>query len=222
VANIILYQYSGDHHQNNGKDKPQTRNLGQIGMGVKLRGNYDKQAINQPENGCDHNHGDAQWDDNEETGQKVTTNLGSKPLEHAHILIVATTGPRPIILVYQYDLRLVVCQLLFIQQSVGGDNNQITWLAFASSSAVETDFSGSFGPNYGISVKPLPVGEVVHCHLLVLGDIYLNHEAFIDAQTALIVQTRSRNPGPMDFGFQESTLHGLISSVSMKFCLPFQ
>ena len=85
VANIILYQYSGDHHQNNGKDKPQTRNLGQIGMGVKLRGNYDKQAINQPENGCDHNHGDAQRDDNEETGQKVTTNLGSKPLEHAHI-----------------------------------------------------------------------------------------------------------------------------------------
>jgi hypothetical protein len=106
----------------------------------------------------------------------------------------------------------VVCQLLFIKQSVGGYYNQITWLAFASSGAVEADFSGSFGPGYSIGVKPLPVGEIVHTNLLMLSDICLNHEVSIDAQTAFIVQTRSRNTRPMNFGFQKNALHNLISS----------
>jgi hypothetical protein len=130
--------------------------------------------------------------------------------------------PRSVVLVYQYDLRLVVCQLLFIQQSVSGYDDQITWLAFASSSAIEADFSGSFGPNYGIGVEAFPVGEIIYPHLLVLRYICLNHEVLIDAQTTLIVQTRSRNPSPMYFGFQKNTLHGPISSVSTKFFLPFQ
>jgi hypothetical protein len=106
----------------------------------------------------------------------------------------------------------MVCQLLFIEQSVGGDYNQITRLAFASSSAVEANFSRSFGSGDSIGVKPFPVGEVVHPNLLMLSDICLQHEVSIDAQAAFIVQTRSRNPGPMNFGFQENSLHNLISS----------
>jgi hypothetical protein len=106
----------------------------------------------------------------------------------------------------------VVCQLLFIKQGVGGYYNQITWLAFASSSAVEADFAGAFRTGYSIGVKPLPVGKVVHTNLLMLSDICLIHEVSIDAQTAFIVQTSSRNPRPMNFGFQENALHDLISS----------
>jgi hypothetical protein len=60
-------------------------------------------------------------------------------------------------------------------------------LAFASSSAVEADFSGSLGSGYSVGVKSLSVGEVVNTNLLVFNDICLNHEALIDAQTAFIV-----------------------------------
>jgi hypothetical protein len=50
-----------------------------------------------------------------------------------------------------------------------------------------------------------------------LNDICLNHEALIDTQTAFIVQTGSRNPSPMNFGFQENALHKLISSRVYEF-----
>ena len=100
--------------------------------------------------------------------------------------------PRSIVLVYQYDLRLVVCQLLFIQQSVSGYYNQITWLAFASSSTVEADFPGSFGPNYGISIKPFPVGKVIYPHLLVLRYICLSHEAVMVARTPSLSTSTTR------------------------------
>jgi len=78
-------------------------------MGMKLRGDYNEQAIDQPENGCDHKHGHAQGDDDEETGQKVATNLGFKPLEHAHVLCSPTTWPRSIFFIHRNDLGLMGC-----------------------------------------------------------------------------------------------------------------
>jgi hypothetical protein len=60
-------------------------------------------------------------------------------------------------------------------------------LAFASSSAVEADLSGSLGSRYSVGVEPLSVGEVVHTYLLVFNDVCLIHEALIDTQTAFIV-----------------------------------
>ena len=78
-------------------------------MGVILRRDYDELAIDQPENSCDHNHGDAQWDDDQETGQKVATNLGFKPLEDAHLLLSPTTQPRPIFFIHRNHLGLVGC-----------------------------------------------------------------------------------------------------------------